>query len=115
MPTPAAHCSQFAWTHPATMSATPIGTRLRSSPTVWTGRRAGVILPMTGIEAMDAYRLYFVGGDGHFAGVEIIDADDDAAIQAARKFAGPLPMELWNLSRRLEMYPAASDGREKTG
>ena len=64
---------------------------------------------------MDAYRLYFVGGDGHFAGVEIIDAeDDDAAIQAARTFAGSLPMELWNLSRRVEMYPAASDGREKT-
>jgi hypothetical protein len=61
---------------------------------------------------MNAYRLYFVGADGHFKGVEVIEADDDdTAILAARKHAGALPMELWNADRRVETFPAVSPGR----
>jgi hypothetical protein len=61
---------------------------------------------------MHAYRLYFVGQDGHFTGVEVIEADDDdAAIKAARKHAGTLPMELWDLKRKVMVFPAALPGR----
>ena len=57
---------------------------------------------------MHAYRLYFVGDDGHFKGVEVIEADDDdAAIKAAREFAGKLPMELWESARKVETFPAS--------
>jgi hypothetical protein len=65
---------------------------------------------------MTAYRLYFVGIDGHFIGVEIIEADDDkAAIEIARTLAGPQPMELWCLDRRVEKFPAISSGQARSG
>lgn len=73
---------------------------------------SGVLLPETGIGAMHAYRLYFVGIDGHFANVEVIEADDDAdAILAAGKHAGARPMELWDGARKVQMFPAVIPGR----
>jgi hypothetical protein len=61
---------------------------------------------------MNAYRLYYVGFDGHFTGVEVIEADDDdAAIKAARTFAGSRPMELWDGAKKVMVFPAAIPGR----
>jgi hypothetical protein len=61
---------------------------------------------------MHAYRLYYVGLDGHFTGVEVIEADDDdAAIQAARSFAGSRPMELWDGAKKVRIFPATPPGR----
>ena len=48
--------------------------------------------------------------------VEIIEADDDkAAIEIARTLAGPQPMELWCLDRRVEKFPAISSGQARSG
>jgi hypothetical protein len=68
-------------------------------------------LPETGIGAMGGYRLYYVGPDGHFIGVEEIEADDDdGATKAARKFAGARPMELWDAARQVKTFPATPPG-----
>jgi hypothetical protein len=61
---------------------------------------------------MRAYRLYFIRDDGHFAGVEIIEAvDDEAAITVARKHAGARALELWDLGKHVWSLPAASPGQ----
>jgi len=52
---------------------------------------------------MKAYRLYFIGLDGHFAKVEVIEAADDAAaIVAAAQLIGGSGAELWELDRRVK-------------
>ena len=58
---------------------------------------------------MEAYRLYFIGPDGHFSGVEVIEAaDDEAATGAARKHIGARRMELWQLHRHIKDFPAST-------
>jgi len=54
---------------------------------------------------MKAYRLYFIGIDGHFAKVEVIEAADDAAaIVAAAQLIGGNAAELWELDRRVRTF-----------
>jgi hypothetical protein len=44
-----------------------------------------------------AYRLHYVGQDGHFTDVGLIEANDDGiAVLGARQVAGPRPMDLWD-------------------
>lgn len=47
------------------------------------------------------YRLYHVR-DGHFVGVELIEAEEDgAAVRAAEERVGELPAELWCGDRKV--------------
>jgi hypothetical protein len=56
---------------------------------------------------MAAYRLYFVGANGHFADVEVLDCrDDDAAIKASKQHADGRAMELWQHERMVATFPA---------
>lgn len=51
--------------------------------------------------AMTAYRLYFVGSDGHIAGPpEVVEcADDQAAIEAAKQLLDGKAIEVWDKAR----------------
>ena len=49
------------------------------------------------IEAMEEYRAYFVGHDGHFNGYEpLICVDDAEAIEKAKRFINGHDVELWS-------------------
>jgi hypothetical protein len=61
---------------------------------------------------MRAYRLYYIGRDGHYADVsEIIGENDDAAIAIAANQARRRPAELWERYRRVKVFPAPPKGR----
>ncbi len=63
---------------------------------------------------MQAYRLYFVGKDGRFEGVQGLDvADDKTAIAGAVHHADGRPMELWERERRVKAFGAASKSAER--
>jgi len=53
------------------------------------------------------YRLYFMTSvGGHIDRFEAIEADSDAAaIEAAKLYRGPYPLELWQRDRRVEAFP----------
>jgi hypothetical protein len=53
------------------------------------------------------YRLYFMTCIGsHIDRFEVIEADSDtAAIEAAKLYQGPYPLELWQRDRRVEAFP----------
>ena len=56
---------------------------------------------------MKAYRLYLIGKDSHFAGVQGIDApEDEAAIAEAAQIVDDQPMELWDRGRKVKVFPA---------
>jgi hypothetical protein len=62
---------------------------------------------------MRAYRLYFIGDDGHFKGVEVIEAvDDEAAITVAQTHIGACAMELWNLGTHVCSFPVQPNGQQ---
>ena len=64
---------------------------------------------------MEAYRLYFVDAEGHFASVVEIMADDDAAaIAAVRSHADGRPTELWLRGRKIKMFDGARGKRSKS-
>jgi|SRR5271168_1032440 hypothetical protein len=49
---------------------------------------------------VEKYRVYFVGRDGHFNGLEpIVCADDAAAIENAKRLVNRHGIELWNGAR----------------
>ncbi|SFM27251.1 hypothetical protein SAMN03159423_0337 [Bradyrhizobium sp. NFR13] len=51
---------------------------------------------------MPDYRAYIVGGDGRFQGFEVIEAaDDEEAVNAARKFVDGHDVEVWYLDRKV--------------
>jgi hypothetical protein len=55
---------------------------------------------------MTSYRLFFIGGHGHFQGVLQIDAaDDEASIAAADKVRTIAAMELWQGLRMVREWP----------
>jgi hypothetical protein len=63
---------------------------------------------------MKAYRLYFIGADGHFAKVEVIEAADDAAaIAAAAVLLSGSGAELWDLDRRVKVFPTPPKRRPR--
>jgi hypothetical protein len=46
------------------------------------------------------YRVYFIGGDGHFVKFEGLSCPDDAeAIEQARRLVGSEELELWSGDR----------------
>ncbi len=55
---------------------------------------------------MDHYRLYFMTSiGGHIERFESIEANSDqAAIEAAKLYRGPYPLELWQRDRRVEIF-----------
>jgi hypothetical protein len=54
---------------------------------------------------MKAYRLYFIGIDGHFAKEEVIEAAHDAvAVVAAAQLIGGSAAELWELDRWVKTF-----------
>jgi hypothetical protein len=55
---------------------------------------------------MPDYRAYIVGDDGHFQASRVIQApDDDAAVEAAKKFVDGHDVELWHLDRKIAVLP----------
>lgn len=57
---------------------------------------------------MDHYRLYFMTSiGGHIERFEPIEANSDqGAIEAAKLYQGPYPLELWRRDRRVQAFPA---------
>jgi hypothetical protein len=46
---------------------------------------------------MEEYRAYFIGRDGHFNGFEpLICADDEAAIERAKRLVNKHGVEIWS-------------------
>lgn len=57
------------------------------------------------------YRLYHVR-DGHFVGVELIEAEEDgAAVRAAQERVGELPAELWCGDRKVSTLTGLGPAR----
>lgn len=60
------------------------------------------------------YRLYFLGIDDRISkAVELDCPDDQAAVAAVAEHADGRAMELWQLGRKVRMFPASAD-REGT-
>lgn len=54
---------------------------------------------------MPAYRLYFLGDDGHIVSAVQLDCQDDhQAISQARDHADGRPMELWEGARKVRIF-----------
>jgi hypothetical protein len=63
---------------------------------------------------MKAYRLDYIGADGHYADVrEIVGKNDDAAIAIAAGQAERRPAELWERDRRVKIFPSPPRGRPR--
>jgi len=61
-----------------------------------------------GVHAMADYRAYLVDEDGHFSeAVPLICADDAEAIEKARPLAVNKDVELWQLDRKVAVFPSA--------
>ena len=59
---------------------------------------------------MADYRSYLVDEDGHFSeAVPLICADDAEAIEKARPLAVNKDVELWQLDRKVAVFPSAED------
>ena len=64
---------------------------------------------------MPAYRLYFLGDDGHIVrAVELDCGHDDQAIVQAKRHADGRPLELWERARKVEVFASAASER-RTG
>ena len=51
---------------------------------------------------MPAYRIYFIGLDGHFTRVETLDCPDDAsALDHAARLASGHEVEVWQQERQI--------------
>jgi hypothetical protein len=54
---------------------------------------------------MSHYRAYVIGQDGHFIKSVILDcANDDAAIEAAKRLVDGHDIELWELDRQIAKF-----------
>ena len=54
---------------------------------------------------MPDYRAYIIGRDGHFEkAIEIVCADDSAAIEAAKRYINGCDVELWQLDRPITKF-----------
>jgi hypothetical protein len=54
---------------------------------------------------MAGYRVYIIGGDGHFVNAVQLDcASDDAAIESAKQFIDGHDVELWQQDRRVAPF-----------
>lgn len=50
--------------------------------------------------SMVAYRAYFIGNDGHFKKVRVLECPDDKAVIAeAKKLQDGYDVEIWDLAR----------------
>ena len=57
--------------------------------------------------AMQEYRAYILGPDGHVRDrVDIVCADDETAKEKAKQLAGGGDVELWQLDRRIAEFRA---------
>jgi hypothetical protein len=56
---------------------------------------------------MQDYRVYVIGEDGHFIrSIDLVCADDDAAIAAAKQLIERYDLELWQRDRRIARFYA---------
>ena len=59
------------------------------------------------------YRLFRIK-DGHFTGVEYVEAEDDeSAVRTAAALAGGHPAELWCADRLVTAFPRTGPGDPK--
>jgi hypothetical protein len=55
---------------------------------------------------MPQYRIYKVGRDGQFSGVDLVECtDDQEAIQKARQAVNGQAIELWQQTRFIVRFP----------
>ena len=55
---------------------------------------------------MPEYRAYIIGSDGHFYNsVELDCVDDDAAMVEAKQLVDGHDVELWQLTRKVAVFP----------
>jgi hypothetical protein len=60
---------------------------------------------------MADYKVYFVGGDGHFKGAADINCQhDQAALEHAAELAKGKEVQVWRRDRRVAILNAASGG-----
>jgi hypothetical protein len=56
--------------------------------------------------SMPDYRVYMIGEDGHFfKAINLICADDAAAIESAKQLMDGYDLELWQLDRKVARFP----------
>jgi hypothetical protein len=59
---------------------------------------------------MADYRVYLVGEDGHFwEAIPLVCAGDAEAMEQAKRLAAGRPVELWQLDRKVAVFPADQD------
>jgi hypothetical protein len=62
-------------------------------------------LPAAGVAQMGDYRIYVIGGDGHFMRAIQLDCpNDNAAIESAKQFIDGHDIELWQRDRRIARF-----------
>lgn len=65
---------------------------------------------------MIEYRAYLIGSDGHFTRREGFEAtDDDAAIEAAMRFARRCDVEVWQAARKVRLITSLEGGEQDHG
>jgi hypothetical protein len=66
-----------------------------------------------GENRMASYRVYLVDADGHFSDVIALDCANDAeAIEAAKAVANGQSAELWQLARKVAVFPDSNMTRD---
>lgn len=59
---------------------------------------------------MKDYRLYVIGGNGHFIrAIELSCTDEEEAIQSAKQFIDGHDLELWQRDRLITRFAANRD------
>lgn len=59
---------------------------------------------------MPDYRVYLMGRDGHIIErIDLVCVDEGSARDKAEKLALRYEVELWELARRIEVYPRQSE------
>lgn len=65
---------------------------------------------------MSEYRAYLIGSDGHFTCREGFEAaDDDAAIEIAKRFARLCDVEVWQAARKVGLITPPGRGERDRG
>jgi hypothetical protein len=64
------------------------------------------------VAQMTDYRVYIIGGDGHFVRAIQLDCPDDhAAIKSAKQFVNGHAIELWQRDRLIARFDRGPEGR----
>ena len=77
---------------------------VKRTPALWHFGCCKMFL-LGGARAMQEYRAYIVGNDGHFLrAVDIFCEDDHTAKEKAKQLVDGHDVELWQLDRKIETF-----------